>query len=239
MHIKWWMILLSAFVVVPLAYAFILHPFMNRWGATPAEVAMSLPGDELIASPSMGYTRAVTIDAPPEKVYPWLVQMGQGRGGMYSYDGLENLVGCDIHSADTIHPEWQDTRPGDKLRFGPEGYPYQYFYQLEPDRYVLLWGGEFNEDGALVIPPLTPGSMESMATWLLYLDEQPDGTTRLISRSANQYAKGFAGFAMWRTTEFLNFMMEQRMLHTIKRLVESGAGDATLAANPAQVAHRP
>lgn len=225
MQIKWWMVLLTVLVVVPLAYAFVFHPFMNHWGATRAEVALSLPGDELVTDPRMGYTRAVTIDAPPEEIYPWLVQMGQERGGLYSYDGLENLIGCDMHSADSIHAEWQDTRSGDKLRFGPDGYPYQYYYQLEPDRFVLFWGGEFNEDGSLLIPALTPGSMESMATWLLYLDPQPDGSTRLISRSASRYADGFAGFAMWRVTELLNFFMEQRMLHNVKRLVESGAGD--------------
>jgi hypothetical protein len=84
----------------------------NRWGATDAEVAAAMPGDELVPDPQLGYTRAITIDAPPEDVWPWLVQMGQGRGGLYSYDGLENLVGCDIHSADRVIADFQQLAAG-------------------------------------------------------------------------------------------------------------------------------
>lgn len=72
----------------------------NRWGATAEECEKALPGDELVPHPRIASTRAITIQAPPAAVWPWLVQMGQGRGGLYSYDGLENLIGCDIHSAD-------------------------------------------------------------------------------------------------------------------------------------------
>ena len=79
----------------------------NRWGATDAEVRAAMPGDDLVASPRLGYTRALSIAAPVERVWPWLVQMGQGRGGLYSFDALENLVGCDIHSVDRIMPEFQ------------------------------------------------------------------------------------------------------------------------------------
>ena len=72
----------------------------NRWGAAPAEVSAAMPGDELVPKPKITSTRAITIDAPPHDVWPWLVQIGQGRGGFYSYDALENLARCDIHSAD-------------------------------------------------------------------------------------------------------------------------------------------
>src|SRR6185312_7157583 len=65
-------------------------------------------------------TRAIAISAPADQVWPWIAQLGQGRGGFYSYDFLENLVGCDIHSADRIVPEWQDVAVGDKVRFAPE-----------------------------------------------------------------------------------------------------------------------
>ena len=95
----------------------------NRWGATAAEVAESMPGDELVPHPVLGYTRAITIEASPERVWPWLVQMGQGRGGLYSFDALENFVGCDIRSAGQLLPGFQQLGVGDLIRLGPVGYP--------------------------------------------------------------------------------------------------------------------
>jgi hypothetical protein len=93
--------LLGAFQVAgTLILSPVLRPWYNSWGVTEEEAARSLPGDELVPDPRLGYTRAITIQAPPERVWPWLIQIGQGRGGLYSYDGLENLVGCDIHSAE-------------------------------------------------------------------------------------------------------------------------------------------
>ena len=93
--------------------------WFTSWGAEPEEIDASLPGDELMADPTMIVTRAITIDAPPEAVWPWLVQMGQGRGGFYSYDWLENLFGLDIHNADRLEPEWQALAVGDQLRAAP------------------------------------------------------------------------------------------------------------------------
>jgi hypothetical protein len=95
--------LLGAFQVAgTLILSPVLRPWYNRWGVTEEEAARSLPGDELVPDPRLGYTRAITIQTPPERVWPWLIQIGQGRGGLYSYDGLENLAGCDIHSAERI-----------------------------------------------------------------------------------------------------------------------------------------
>ena len=94
--------------------------WFNRWGATEVELTKNLPGDALVPSPRLAYTRAISINASAASVWPWLVQMGQGRGGLYSYDGLENLIGCDIHSADHILPEHQNLQVGDQILFGPE-----------------------------------------------------------------------------------------------------------------------
>jgi len=87
-----------------------------RWGATDDEVAVLMPGDDLVPDPGVVATRAVTIDATPERVWQWLVQIGQDRGGFYSYDRLENLIGLDIHSADRVEDRWQDLLPGDVVR---------------------------------------------------------------------------------------------------------------------------
>src|SRR5438105_9916634 len=90
------------------------------WGATDQEVGDPLAGDDLISNADMVATRAIAIRASADQVWPWIVQLGQGRGGFYSYDFLENLVGCDIHSADRIATEWQDVEVGDEVRLAPK-----------------------------------------------------------------------------------------------------------------------
>jgi hypothetical protein len=91
--------------------AAILTPFLRlwrtKWGATDAEIHRSLPGDDLVPHSKWGWTHAITICASAAEVWPWLMQMGQDRGGLYSYEWLENRVGCDIHNADRIIPEFQ------------------------------------------------------------------------------------------------------------------------------------
>jgi hypothetical protein len=96
--------------------------FYRNWGTTKEECHMTLPGDELIGRPVVQATEAVWIDAPAGVVWPWLVQMGQDRGGLYSYQTLENFVGLDYHNADRIHPEWQHLAPGDVMRLAPKGW---------------------------------------------------------------------------------------------------------------------
>ena len=91
----------------------VFTPWQRNWGATEEEVAMSLPGDELTPPPVEQNTRAITIAAPPEQVWPWLVQMGADRGGFYSYAWLENLFGLKIHNADRIVDDWQQLAVGD------------------------------------------------------------------------------------------------------------------------------
>ena len=101
----------------------VLRGWYSRWGATPAEVSAPMPGDELVPQPKIASTRAITIGAPPRDVWPWLAQIGRGRGGFYSYDALENLVRCDIHSADRIIPRLQQLPPGDLILLAPAGGP--------------------------------------------------------------------------------------------------------------------
>ena len=85
----------------------VVRPWHRRWGASDEEVGRSLPGDDLVTEANFETTRAITIDARPEEVWPWLVQIGQGRGGFYSYDLLENAMGLDIQSAGQILPQYQ------------------------------------------------------------------------------------------------------------------------------------
>jgi hypothetical protein len=165
-----------------------------RWGATEAEVQKTLPGDELVPQPRWSYTQAVTIRASAEQVWPWLVQLGQGRGGFYSYEWLENLVGCDIHNADSIVAELQDFKVGDGIKLHPQ-MPAIPAAIVEPTRAMVLHG-----DTRLGSVPVHASSAQGdyfAATWGFYLVPRDDGTTRLIARFRSDYNAKFVNTMMY------------------------------------------
>ena len=104
-----------------------VRQWMYTWGADDGEISAVLPGDEFVAAGTPTTTRALTIDAPVGMVWPWLAQIGEDRGGFYSYSWLERAAGADIHNANVIHPEWQDIRVGDTVwlarSYGGSGSP--------------------------------------------------------------------------------------------------------------------
>jgi hypothetical protein len=102
------------------AYLLLVRPWHSRWGATQEEARRVLPYDHFVPTPLAQTTRAITIDAPAEQVWRWLVQLGQGRGGLYSYDWLENLADLEVHSVEEIIPELQNLKVGDLVRLAPE-----------------------------------------------------------------------------------------------------------------------
>ena len=104
-------------------YWVVIHPWMANWGSTSAEQHMALPGDELRPKDIGISTKAITINAPPEVIWQWLVQIGQDRAGFYTYTWLENLFGADFRNANEIHPEWQHLALGDGWRLLPVDYP--------------------------------------------------------------------------------------------------------------------
>lgn len=189
----------------------------NRWGATDAELTASMPGDELVPHPMLGYTRAIEIEGPPERVWPWLVQMGQGRGGLYSFDGLENLVGCDIHSTDRILLEHQQLAVGDLVRLGPSGYPCFRVDHVDPAGSLVLVGADPRPPHAAASPD-SPGGL---ATWQWQLRPTPDGRgTRLVSRQRLAYPPTAGMHVLWHLVEPVGFVMERQMLRGIKQRVE-------------------
>lgn len=164
--------------VIVAASGYLVSGRHRRYGATPAEVAGVLPGDDLVPAPASASTRAITIDAPPERVWPWLVQLGQGRAGFYTYTWLENLAGCHLTNADAINPEWQGLRVGDEVR-------------LHPDlalRVMVLDPGR-----ALVIAPPSgeapSPAMDFDFSWAFVLAPGPDqrGTRLLIRERYHPY----------------------------------------------------
>ena len=96
--------------------------FYRNWGATKEECRTPLPGDELIGEPATQTTEGIWIEASAAAVWPWLVQIGQDRGGLYSFERLENLLGLRYRNADRIHPEWQRLAVGEQVRLAPRGW---------------------------------------------------------------------------------------------------------------------
>lgn len=214
---------MAAVVVAPL----VLRRQQLRWGATPAELAMALPGDERLPSPALAATRAITIRAGVDRVWPWVAQLGQGRGGFYSYDRLENLVGCDVHSADRIVPEWQLVAVGDPFR-------------LHPD--VALQVALVDPPHALVVEGVAPEAAPGAAgagptppydfTWAFVLAEAGPGSTRLLVRERYAYRTGWTPLLV-EPLSLVSFVMTQRMLRGIRDRAEGASdGDGSTPADP-------
>ena len=196
-----------------------LRYWRTRWGATEAELKKNLPGDDLVPHPKWQYTNAITINAPLTSVWPWLVQVGQGRGGWYSYEWLENLAGCDIHNANQIIPEFQHLKVGDIVELAPQfGYPVAI---VDPCRAIVLHSD--SRTGGLPIPvKMKPGDY-NISTWGFFLEEINEKCTRLITRLRNDYTpkmvlKLMAGHSL---VEPVSTAMQRKMLKGIKKRAEA------------------
>jgi hypothetical protein len=189
--------------------ALLAHGWMDRWGSTEDERAQPLPGDDLVPDAEQ-QTHAVTIDAAQQDVWPWLVQMGQGRGGFYSHDRLERLVGAAIRNADEIHPEWQQLVVGDLVRT----------YRLMPRFEPLGWlVGVVERPRTLVVHEPARGGMIN-SSWAFLLERQGK-RTRLVSRWRFR-RRGALHTAFKRLTfDPAHFIMETGVLHGLKARAES------------------
>jgi hypothetical protein len=180
------------------------------WGTTDGEATASLPGDDLMADPEISTTRAIGIHAPPSAIWPWLAQMGPGRGGLYTYDWIENLFGLDIHSVDVVLPEFQDVKVGDTQTVGTNG----------PKFHVAMC----DRDGALVFQ-----SEDGNWIWAFILRADGEGS-RLISRNMIKLPE-----ASWGTRWMYKYVMEpgslvmeRKMLFGIKARAERLAREQRL-----------
>jgi hypothetical protein len=200
-------------VAAALITAPVSRRWYNRWGATPAEIAGAMPGDELVPFPKLISTRAVTIGAPPTEVWPWLAQIGQGRGGFYSFDSLENLLRCDIHSADRIVPELQQLHEGDLILLAPAaGAPGYRVAAVEPPQVLVLAGAD-PKTRAVQPVPASPDEMASTWQWMLR-PANGGRHTRLVARQRYSYPRRQS--VLWHLVEPVDFVMERQMLGGIK-----------------------
>lgn len=181
------------------------------WGATGEEVDATLPGDGILGEADLATTRAVSIKAPPQDVWPWLVQIGQDRAGFYSYDTLQNLAGLDIHNAERVVPQWQEVSPGDTVRLHPQ--LVLRVASVEPDRALVLHAVPPEGDDA---EPLAP---PFGFTWSFVLRPGPRGSTRLLIRERYSYTGPWAA-ALVESVQVASFVMTERMLRGIKERAE-------------------
>jgi len=190
--------LITTAALLWLAYALALRRLILNWGATREEVAARLPGDELLPDADRTATRAISIAAPPAAVWPWIVQIGpRPRGGAYTYDWIENLLGLDMHSADRILDEFQRPRLGERISLGPNE---MVVAVLEPERAFGWLSGDGN--------------------WLWTFTLEPAGAgTRLISRNSYRLPTLAARVGMV-PMEPGSLLMERRMLAGIRDRAE-------------------
>jgi hypothetical protein len=196
------------------AYLRVYRPWQLRWGATDDEVERPLPGDDLVDAPTFNASRAITIAAVPEQVWPWLVQVGVNRAGWYSYDLLDNLG---RPSARQVIAELQHSRPGDVLPMSPDGRHGILVHSLDEPR-CMIWG--------------TPGD----TTWVWVLDPLPDGTTRLITRVRSDPRWRPSSLMFAPVLEIADFWMLRRMLLNLRSRIEAvpeaSAGEAARSVEP-------
>lgn len=182
----------------------------RRLGATADEARAALPGDDLLPGAQVQNDRACTIAAPPSSVWPWIAQLGQNKAGFYSFEGLENLVGCQITGATRIHPEWQDVAVGDR-------------FTLHPD--IALRVAEIEPGRALVVSSLgadAPGDMDFDTTWAFCLSPvTTDGSSATRLHLRERYATSSrATRAMIEVTSVISAVMTWRMMTNLRGLVD-------------------
>lgn len=225
-------VLAAAVLAAPVAVVGVLHRYAKRHQGTEEEVTGTFPGDDLVPESPGIATRAITIDAPPEKVWPLINQIGQHKAGFYSFSGFERMAHFLIHNTYTPQARWQDTAPGDWIFYGQQGIGSQIVEHVPQEYFTMLSDSRRppTADGAIAWVP--PGWEEYAWTWNFHLRRLPDGRTRLISRTGgwgrlgdrhprlgtfiNTYVWGWSGTVM--TTRMLEVIRAcaegKRFIHT-------------------------
>jgi hypothetical protein len=231
-------------------YELAWKPWRRQWDATDEEAARTLPGDDLIADPEFLQTMAVTVDAPPAAIWPWLLQMGYGRGGWYSYDAIDMLG----HSSREIRPELQDLKVGDVVPFAPGiGFRVEV---VEPERALVLYGddtliaqqeheaarraeGERDEHpGMKLAGALSDANMRAFSvSWAFVLEPLADGRTRLLERFRTRSTPGPATAFVRPLVDQGHFLMTRKQLLGIRERAEAVARTESVpaTAEPAAV----
>jgi len=184
------------------AYVFAIRRWHLRWGASDEEINRKMPGDDFISDPSYITNRAITIKAHPEEIWPWLAQMGEGRGGFYTYDWIDRMLGLKVSSATNILPEFQNLEVGDTLDINAN----MIVKDIEANRHLVIGTPENAPWGE--------------STWSMVLYPMQDGRTRLVSRVRARLTRSPQAMFWGLLLDPGQFIMERRWLIGIKRRVE-------------------
>jgi hypothetical protein len=187
-------------IVLVFLYLVFFRPWQLRWGATDAEVKRSLPGDEIVDKPSFNATRAVTIHAPAQNIYPWIVQMGVSRAGWYSYDLLDNLG---RRSAESLLPEHQNIQIGDLIPISPDGKQGMWVKYFRKNKWMLWW------------------DKKGDTTWIWEIHPEGENQFRLITRVRVKYRLFSRAVLFNLLTEFFDILMMRKSMLGIKRRAEN------------------
>jgi hypothetical protein len=193
-------------------------PFIGRrrlrWGTVGTEATDLLPGDELVPEPKWSYTLGVAVDAAPEGVWPWIAQIGQGRGGFYTYQTLENMAGCKITNTTEILPDHQHPAVGDDIYLHPTA-PAMQIEIVDPPNALVLFGS----------PADIGDESQGMSTWQFAVNPGPDGGSRFLTRGRYDHSSNWRSrLAFGRfPIEVISFVMSRKMMLEIKRLAERDA----------------
>jgi hypothetical protein len=213
-------------------FAVFLSPFLRRarahWGLDEATAARSYPGDDLVAEPRWSWTHGVEIDAPVASVWPWIAQIGADRGGFYSYQWLENIVGCNVRNAETAHPEWE-AQIGQALVLHPDPKaPRLEIVAVERGRHVLAQGRADDEARAA-------GKPWTAVSWLFLVEPLGRDRCRFISRYRAACSQDLATRLAFGPTlvEPVGFAMDRRMLLGVKERAERAAKAVPYASSTA------
>jgi hypothetical protein len=206
----------AAFLVFAVYWA-VVRPWHLKWGTTPAEYATAWPGTELIANPATPAIHAITIQAPPERIWPWIRQIGRERAGFYSYTWLENLFGGDIHNVYVLMPEAAEREIGESVWMAPrhkfEGKGRMVVVRLIPGETMVL----ANVDSI----PGAPAGRAASAVWSFTLRPVDARTTRLVMCATGSrrlpLRQKVVNALFW---EPAHFVMERKMMLTLKELSE-------------------
>ena len=205
-------------------------PFRDRWGLTKEEASRSLPGDDIVRAPKSKYSHGIEINAPVDYVWPWVVQMGKSRGGFYSYEALENLIGLDIYNTEEILEEYQDPKVGDIIPFGPDsGYP---LALVKPNEALVIETCEDLEAKKRFDPQGEYPDKYLHISWLWYVESLGPHKSRFISRNRVDFnGTRLNNLKFNILAEPMVFAMDRKMCLGIKKRAEryyKSAGSSTL-----------
>ena len=201
---------LGIILIAVACYHFLIRPRMLSRGATNDEVRRTLPGDEVTPPKPFRSTMATTIEARPEAIWPWLMQVGWSRGAFYSYNGIEALLGMDLHNADRIHPEWQNLQVGDTMWMSHPRLKYLFpetkANTIDTNRVLVF---------AIYGPEGTQGSPSG--AWSFILDPIDENSTRLISRLQVSTPSLVGKLIFYGFMEPAHYVMQQGMFKGLKK----------------------